>query len=352
MKTGLSTAVGTVIILIGVDHCSAQWQMQASGIPARLRGTCAVSSRVAWASGSQGTVLRTIDGGATWQRRAVPGAERLDFRDVHAVDERTAYILSIGPGSLSRIDKTTDGGATWTPSYRNVEERVFLDATAFWDERHGIAQGDPVDGRFLVLTTDDGGKSWVRRDRTSMPPALPGEGAFAASGTCLVTQGESHAWFATGGAASARVFRSADRGRSWSVAETPIAAGTASAGIFSLAFRDSDHGVAVGGDYRLPDRGGTVVAVTRDGGRSWSVPSGRGPAAFRSAVAYVPGRRTPTLVAVGPTGADVSIDDGQTWKPMGTGGFHALSFAADGAGWAVGEEGRIARFADQLEPHS
>jgi photosystem II stability/assembly factor-like uncharacterized protein len=280
----------------------------------------------------------------------VPGADRLDFRDVHAVDDHTAYILSIGPGDLSRIDKTTDGGASWTASLRNLDPRVFLDAISFWDETHGIAQGDPVDDRFVVLTTDDAGKTWVRLEGPGMPPALAGEGAFAASGTCLVTEGRANAWFATGGAARSRVFRSTDRGRSWTVAETPVAAGTASSGIFSLAFRDADHGVAVGGDYRLPAQGNNVAALTCDGGRTWRIPGGRRPAAFRSAVAYVPGTATPTLIAVGPAGTDVSRDDGDSWKPLGATGFHAIGFAPGGAGWAVGEDGRISRFCVSLEP--
>jgi photosystem II stability/assembly factor-like uncharacterized protein len=349
MKPFWGAIIGLLIVFVDSTLCPAQWHLQDSGTRARLRGLSVVNDRVAWASGSQGTVLRTIDGGASWQQRRGPGADRLDFRDVQAFDDRTAYILSIGPGPLSRIEKTTDGGANWTLSFRNSDERVFLDAIAFWDPTHGIAQGDPVDDRFILLMTDDGGRSWNRREGPGMPPSLPGEGAFAASGTCLVSQGRANAWFATGGATRARVFRSTDRGRTWSVADTPIKPGTASSGIFSLAFRDADHGVAVGGDYKTPEKGTDVFALTRDGGLTWFVPSGRRPRAFRSAVAYVPGTRSTTLVAVGPAGADVSTDDGATWTPLGTVGFHALSFTP-GAGWAVGEDGRIGQFTNLPEP--
>ena len=164
--------------------------------------------------------------------------------------------------------------------------------------------GDPIDGRFLILTTDDGGKSWGRADGMSIPPALAGEGAFAASGTCLVVEGERNAWFGTGGAKVARVFRSGDRGRSWTAHETPIRASAPTSGIFSLAFRDADHGIAVGGDYKDTQASGRVVSRTKDGGRTWSVPAGPVPAGFRSAVAYLPGPGSPKLIAVGPTGAD------------------------------------------------
>ena len=181
-------------------------------------------------------------------------------------------------------------------------------------------------------------------------PRLDGEGAFAASGTCLVVQGDRNAWIGTGGAKTARVFRSTDRGRSWSVADTPIPAGISSAGIFSLAFRDAVHGVAVGGDFKRPEQGGVIVTRTEDGGRTWVLPWGPVPSGFRSAVAFVTGATTPTLVAVGPSGADISSDDGENWKPLPGPGAHAISFAAPGTGWAVGENGRIVRWQQDPMP--
>jgi photosystem II stability/assembly factor-like uncharacterized protein len=341
---GLAIVLGCLGLVTFGPAARGQWRPQVSGTESRLRGLSVVSSQVAWASGARGTVLRTIDGGASWRRLSVPGAERLDFRDLHAVDDRAAWILASGPGEQSLIERTTDGGATWALSYRSDDPRVFLDAIAFWDSTHGIAQGDPVDGRFLILTTDDGGRSWKPAPGARQPPALAGEGAFAASGTCLVTQGDRNAWFGTGAAKVARVFRSTDRGQSWTVADTPLAAGSPSSGIFSLAFRDADHGVAVGGDYLHPEKGKRIAARTTDGGRTWLEPKGPGPASYRSAVAYIPGTRPPTLVTVGPNGADVSTDDGETWKPLGSSGFDAIGFAGSGAGWAVGDGGRIARF--------
>ena len=323
---------------------SAQWTVQATGTKARLRGLCVVGDRIAWACGTGGALLRTTDGGRMWEAETVSGADSLDFRDVQAFNDKTAYLLSIGAGEQSRIYKTTDGGASWARSYVNQDPKGFFDALAFWDAGHGLVLGDPVNGRFAILTTDDGGATWNSIPPTGMPPAPAGEGAFAASGTCLTVQGDESAWFATGGVKVARVFRSTNRGRSWTAHETPVMAGTPSSGVFALAFRDAEHGIAVGGDFKEPQRAGDVVAITDDGGRTWRLPRGRRPGGYRSAVAYVPGTRGPTLVAVGPTGADVSEDGGENWRPSGTMGFHAVGFAGPTAGWAVGDDGLVVRF--------
>ncbi len=320
------------------------WNLQESGTKARFRGVSVVSDQVAWASGSQSTCLRTTDGGLSWKRLVVPDAEGLDFRDVHAFDEKSACLLSIGSGELSRIYRTEDGGATWTLRHRNTDPNGFLDAIAFWNGSSGIALGDPVDGRFVILRTSDGGHSWTKIPDSGMPLALPGEGAFAASGTCLITSGKDHAWFGTGGGKAARIFRSEDGGKTWAVSETPLRAGIASAGVFSIAFRDSLHGLAVGGDYKSPEDPTGNFAITTDGGVTWNVPPTKFPAGFRSAVAYAP-LRAGVALAVGPSGSDVSTDGGLSWTRMDGSGWHALGFDRSGlAGWAVGEDGRIARF--------
>jgi photosystem II stability/assembly factor-like uncharacterized protein len=333
--------------LLTCDAASAQWTSQASVTRVRLRGIIAVSGEVAWASGDKGTFVRTVDGGKSWQAGVVPDASALDFRDVHGVDDRTAYLLAIGPGERSRIYKTDDGGKSWRLQFLNRDPKAFYDAFAFWDADHGIALGDPVDGRFALLATENGGRAWERIAIDELPAALPGEGAFAASGTCLVTQGERNVWFGTGGA-RARVFRSTDRGRTWTVATTPLRSDTRSSGVFSLAFRDADHGVAVGGDYTRPDDRERCVATTADGGRTWTLVDRAAPSGFRSAVVYVPGASRPTLVTVGPSGSDRSVDDGSTWTQLGRDGYHAISLAGpSGAGWAVGEQGAIARLRNE-----
>ena len=335
------------VVLLAVLLASAaaepRWTFQDSGTSERLRGVSVVSSKVAWASGNKGMVLRTVDGGATWSRLVVPEAGDRDFRDIEAFDHATAYVLAIGSGDQSRIYKTADGGETWTLQHINPDPSGFYDAIAFWDVRTGLVMGDPVDGRYVIRRTTDGGTTWTPVPAAGMPEALPGESAFAASGTCLVVEGRRNAWFATGGGPRARVFRSNDRGLTWSVAETPVTAGVASAGIFSVAFADARHGIAVGGDYRREQEASDNVAVTSDGGATWVQPEAKRLRAFRSAVAYLPGRHGRRLVTVGPAGGDLSLDGGASWRPLGDEGFHALDIGGRRAIWAVGEQGRIAR---------
>jgi len=252
----------------------AQWQKQSIGITSRFRGVSAVSANVAWASGSRGTCVRTTDAGVTWQTVSVPGAEALDFRDVDAFDANTAYLLSIGEGDRSRIYKTTDAGQHWTLQFTNRNPKAFFDAMAFSDVNHGVAVSDPVEGRFLIIKTSDGGASWVEVHPQEMPPALEGEGAFAASGSCIAVQGRDRIWIGTGGKA-ARVFSSNNGGLVWQVASTPILSGQPSTGIFSIAFRDAKHGVIVGGDYTKEGDSRDNVATTTDGGRTWNTVKGQ-----------------------------------------------------------------------------
>jgi photosystem II stability/assembly factor-like uncharacterized protein len=323
---------------------NGRWVDQPSGTAASLRGVSAVSERVAWASGARNTVLRTTDGGATWAPRPVPGADSLDFRSLRAVDERVAYVASAGDGAAghARIYRTSDGGATWTLVLADTTKGVFFDALGFWDADHGLALSDPVGGRFVVLATDDGGRTWRRAD--AMPPARDGEAAFAAGGAALAVAGPSSAWFVTGGTSGARVFHSADRGRTWTVVDAPVALRAASAGLFAVAFRDGRVGVAVGGDYTQPRAGGDQVLRSSDGGRSWTpAPASPATTGYWSGLAAVPGPR-PALVAVGGGGTTVSLDDGTTWTRADTTELNAVSFASPTAGWAVGPRGRIVRW--------
>ncbi|HEX8336458.1 MAG TPA: hypothetical protein VF621_06990 [Pyrinomonadaceae bacterium] len=340
-----TTTLITLLLLVSAAEARAQgWVAQGSGTAVRLRGVSAVNAWVAWASGAGGTYARTTDGGRTWQAGQVPGAAELDFRDVDAFDADTAYLLAIGPGERSRIYKTTDGGRNWALQFQNRRPAAFYDCMAFWDARRGLAVSDPVDGRFLVVRTVDGGRTWDEIDPAGMPPALEGEGGFAASGTCVaVISGGTYAWFGTGGPGGGRVFRSNDSGRTWLAAAAPLASGK-SAGVFSLAFYGS-WGVAVGGDYTKEQQAAGNAALTYDAGKSWwPLGATERPGGYRSSVAYVPGTRGRKLIAVGPSGSDYSTNGGRTWKPLGAEGFHALSVTPAGdAAWAVGENGRVAR---------
>src|SRR5215470_2821839 len=331
-----------MLLLIATIVFAPHWIPQSSGVTARLRGVSAVNEKVAFASGSGSTVLKTIDGGGSWQKLTVT-SETLDFRDIDAIDERTVYVLSIGPGTASRIYKTTDSGNSWELQFQNANPKAFLDAMSFWDEQHGLVFGDSVDGKFDILMTENGGKLWSRIESSRLPPALANEGAFAASGTNIAMFGKAHAWIGTGAAGKARVLRTSDRGQTWAISDTPLAAGP-STGIFSVAFRDNKHGVIVGGDYTKESEAQNNLAFTSAGGVTWNL--GTGLHGFRSVVAYVPGEKTPALVAIGPSGADYSTNDGRTWRAIEGPGFDTFSFVPDKrTGWAAGSQGRIAKLA-------
>jgi len=324
--------------------------IQKSNTAENLRGVSAISGGVAWASGTHGTYLRTTDGGSSWQPAQVPGAEALDFRDVEAFSADFAYLLSAGPDDQSRIYKTTDAGKTWVLQFTNKDPKGFFDCMAFWDRDRGIAVGDPVADnsgklRFELIATDDGGKNWKPIPADAIPPAVEGEGAFAASGTCIAVQGNANVWFATGGKA-ARVFRSTDAGKTWTVADTPISHGPDSAGIFSIAFRDATHVIA-GGDYKHPEQDGPHLAFSNDGGLTWTV-SPVSPQVYFSAVAFamVNSEGAPVLV-VGSSRSAYEDDIAKTPAQKASSqkswdwNLNAVSVSPTGEAIAVGPKGLI-----------
>ena len=322
---------------------AAAWIVQTSGTTASLRGVSAVDDRTAWASGSKGTVLRTVDGGATWMAMIVPGAESSDLRDIEAFSADAA--LAMGIGRPAKIFRTDDGGKTWVQTYHNDAEGIFLDGLAFFDKKNGLAVGDPMDDRLFLLATADGGKTWTPLPPESRPLAHEGEAAFAASGTSLAVQGTNRTWLATGGPVS-RVWRSEDRGRRWEAVPSSLLEGTSSTGGFSVVFFDERNGITVGGDYKAEAAAVGNAAVSTDGGKTWASVKEKQPGGFREAAAFVPGTKPLMAVAVGPSGSDFSLDGGRSWTSIETpAGFHAVSFARKGrTGWAVGRNGLIARF--------
>jgi photosystem II stability/assembly factor-like uncharacterized protein len=346
------TRVAALAVLVSfATRTQAQWVSQQSGTNAEFRGLVATSASVVWASGTRGRVARTTDGGATWSVDSVPGASGLDFRAIAPRSDRLAWVISAGPAEQgqAQIFRTTDG-ANWVRQFTTAQTGVFLDAIAFWDDRHGIALSDPVGGKLFILATDDGGETWSQVPVDAAPPVLPGEAAFAASGTCLVVQGSSNVWIGTGGGARARVFRSTNRGRTWQVADTPLHAGNAASGIFSLAFSDSRHGVAVGGEYSKPKQEFDNVAVTDDGGATWRRARGPLPRGYMSAVAFVPASGGRQLVAVGLGGTARSDDAGESWAMVDTVAYNSVTFAPSGDGWAAGPRGRIAKWSPTPGP--
>ena len=326
------------------------WSVQTSGLDTNLRGVSVKYDEgsegkqhyIVWASGSKGVILRSTNSGATWKQLNAPGGGELDFRDIEALDAQTAYVMSSGEGDKSRIYKTSDGGATWKPEYSGKRPGFFLDALACETQTHCYALSDPVDGKFLILAREDG-EHWNELPRDKMPAALPGEGAFAASGSALALCEDGSVYFGTG-VGAARVFRSNDHGRSWKVATTPLPFGPSS-GIFSIACEGrGDALVATGGDYNRPADSKQVAIHSEDGGETWQLAETQ-PGGYRSAVgscAY------DDFAAVGPNGTDVSHDKGKHWIHTDRLNLNGLSF--DGReGWAVGAKGTIARFHNKYE---
>ena len=330
------------LLLLSSMH--AQWQKVDVSTTASLRGLDAVNAKVIWASGTEGTVIRTIDGGKTWLVLTVPGAEKLDFRGIKAFDANTAVIISSGPAEKdqAKIFRTADGGKNWKQVFEEKRTGVFFDAVQFWDRRNGIVLSDPVEGKFALFTTEDGGMAWKQLPSSGLPAALPNEGAFAASNSCMEILGK-HIWFATGGAKTARVFHSSDRGLTWSVAETPMHPATASAGIFSLSFKDAKHGVAVGGDYALPNGSELPnILLTNDGGKTWKPARPTNPAGlYLSSVIYSGpiGEKTP--ISVAGTAGILSSDDNGNWRIESTEPANALLIGKELDLWAVGPKGTV-----------
>ena len=314
---------------------------QQSGTTNRLQAISVVSPLVVWASGLGGTYVVTTNGGKTWRAAVVPGAAALQFRDVEAVSERVAYLMAAGSGTDSRIYKTTDGGAHWTLQFQNEDPAAFYDCFAFWDQSHGLTFSDPSNGVFPALRTTDG-NTW-QNIGSRMPAALDGEAGFAASGTCVAVQGGQRAWIATGGGATPRVLATTDGGNSWTAYDAPITQG-ANAGGFSIAFRDPLHGILAGGDLANSNPPTDNVAVSSDGGATWTLAT---PTPFASPVyglAYVPGLGQRTVVATSPAGTAWSSDEGGSWTSLaGVTGFWAVAFAGRTAGWLVGENGTITK---------
>lgn len=278
-------------LLLVAAAAGGQWKTVHVPTTASLRGLSVVSPDVVWASGTEGTVIRTGDGGDHWSVMTVTGAEKLDFRGIHAFDGNNAVIISSGPAEKgqARIYRTMDGGTTWKQVFEEKRAGIFFDAIAFWDRKHGIVLSDPVDGRFALFTTDDGGATWSQLPSAGIPAALPNEGAFAASNSCLTVQGEKNVWFATGGGSVARVFHSSNRGQTWTVSVTPMHPANASSGIFSLAFQDAKNGIAAGGDYAHPEKSDLPnLMQSRDGGKTWQAGEPTAPkGVYFSSVAYL-----------------------------------------------------------------
>ncbi len=326
---------------LGLEYPS--WEVQYSDSTALFIGISVVDESTVWVSGSGGRFVRTTDGGSTWQAGVVSGADSLQFRDVHAFDANTAFLLSIGSGTDSRIYRTDDSGDTWTMVFQNQDPNSFFDCFSFWDENTGFAFSDSYENEFRLIQTNDGGTTWSRIDPALVPDAHEGEGAFAASGTCVVTRPGGLGWFSTGSSSvDTRVIRTSDFGQTWSESRTPIRSDSPTSGIFTLSFLDDAHGIAMGGEFVVADTLVLNVAVTEDGGATWNAAGQSNLTGSVFGSSYVPNAPTPTIVGVAPTGTDYSTDNGMTWSRIDSSSYWSVAFVHADAGWAIGPQ-NIAR---------
>jgi photosystem II stability/assembly factor-like uncharacterized protein len=329
-----------IIISFITFQTNAQWQKQASNTEASFRSVCAVTNKIVWIGGSKGTFLRTINGGGTWETNQVKGAEALDFRDVHAFDANTAILMSAGEAEKGNAQfyRTTDGGKSWDMVYQTTQKGIFFDGIDFWDKQNGMAFSDPIDGKFFMLKTKDGGKTWLPINPMNIPIIQENEAAFAASGTSMITVGRKNAYICTGGGAFAQIYKTKNQGENWSVVKTNMPAGRTS-GLFGLRFWSDRYGIAIGGDYQEVTKPVANVLLTSDGGETWQDAPQTTPVGLKEGVAIY---KQKILIAVGPSGTCYSKDFGKSWTEIDKTAFHAISISGDGV-WAVGGKGIVCR---------
>ncbi|MCX6175350.1 MAG: YCF48-related protein [Ignavibacteriales bacterium] len=316
------------------------FEMQKSKTNSSLRGISVIDSLTAWACGSNGIFLRTTDGGNTWTDGKVKGFEALDFRDVEAFNKNTAILMSTDAPAF--FFKTTDGGKSWKRKYMNRDPKVFFDGMAFWNEKNGIALSDPIDGKFFLVVTKDGGDNWEQYPSLFIPSPQNGEAAFAASGTSITVAGKDLVWFGTGGGEQARIFLSEDNGENWRAFDSQIKSGSSSSGVFSICFKDELNGIAVGGDYKNDKDNIANISITDDGGLSWQSVKSNQPNGFRSCVSW--NEKYKFYLTTGTSGTDYSIDNGKTWKAIDSRSFNSIGISkSDGSCFMVGDKGVIAK---------
>jgi photosystem II stability/assembly factor-like uncharacterized protein len=319
-------------LMFWTELCKAQdfrWKELDTPVKASLRGLSPVSDQICWASGSNGTWLKTMDGGDTWESGVIAGLDSVDFRSIQAFDENTAVVASAGQPAV--IFRTDDGGETWDKVHQEGSE-AFFDGIAFVDKNTGYVIGDPVKGVWMILETLDGGKSWKTLD--SLPSAEIGEAAFAASASSMIAT-KGGLIFGTGGPVS-NLYSYDFKRKIWEKLKTPMIQGEASQGIFALV-ETSTSILAVGGDYTKLDF--TERNAFRFSDQNFTFPL-KAPSGYRSGIAFF--SKVKLTIAVGPSGSDYSFDDGMAWEEFSTIGYHSVKISIEGESvWASGSEGRI-----------
>lgn len=289
------------------------------GKPTSIRGLSVVDDQTAWISGSKGHIAISTDGGKTWNWQQVKGYEKSDFRDIEAFSNKEAIIMSSGTPAL--ILKTTDGGTTWQEKYRQTDSAYFLDAMDFADKKHGYILGDPIKNKFLLLETKDGGETWA--PFKNPPDALPGEAAFAASGTCLRIIDKS-LFVSTGGSNSRLLSYSANE--KWDYINAPLTHGKASQGAFSFA-SGKDQGILIGGDYSNNKRSDSIATIFIVHPYALFKSPSKNPMGYQSCVEWV---NSQTFLSTGTPGSNITTDGGKTWSQIDSTSYNVCRKAKKG----------------------
>ncbi|MCB0756070.1 MAG: hypothetical protein H6602_02320 [Flavobacteriales bacterium] len=310
---------------------------------ANIRGLFLVNDSIGWASGSGGTFLRMVNG-ETWISDTVSGYTHLDFRDVHSFDANTALLMAAG--NEGRVLRTEDGGTSWTEVYTRLDSGIFLDGMDFHDNV-GYCYGDPIDGSFVLIRSEDHGKTWQDIPSEMQPMAFPNEAGFAASGTGIVVNGRD-VWIATGGDTSRILWWNADQS-SWFESGSILSQGTG-CGVFSLCYSDATKLILVGGCYLDSTRvvGNSAIIDYSDydseNEHKWSYTTRfeleSPPRGYRSCVAAANSKAY--LVTCGRTGVEYSLDEGLNWIPLSDEGYYTCALA-DSTGWLMGKRGKMAK---------
>lgn len=335
-RNGLLVLLCALALLSGCFAPNYEWEALQSPTKNHLRGLCAVDDSVVWASGANGTVIMSTDGGTSWLDVSIAEADSLDFRDIHAIDRYMAWVISAGNGV--RIYRTDNGGASWHEQYNDPRAVAFYDGFDFAGPDTAMAYGDPIDGQWSVLTTTNGGNDWEGVSYAVLPDGLDGEGGYAASGTGIVLRG-TNAWIAAGGGSESRLLHTADFGETWNVVPAPLESAPG-AGIFSMAFDHSGNGVLVGGNYVDSTNASSNCAFSSDYGQTWTLVTEQQPNGYRSCVA-VHQSGSPWLTT-GRTGSEYSNNGGRTWQAISTEGYYSCAMSS-GTVFASGRRGKLAR---------
>jgi len=299
-----------------------------------IRSLVAIDSLTMYYAGSKGYVGYTNDGGEIWHTKQFKYQDSIfpNFRSIaYNVNTNLVYALSIANPALLYQYNFSDSFIV----YEENHPKVFYDSMKFFDEKNGIAMGDPTDGNCLsIILTNDGGNTWNKIPCKQIPKVEEGEAAFAASNTNIKVLGNT-VWIVTGGKKS-RVFKSIDLGITWKVYETPIIQGSSSQGIYSIDFFDKKNGIIIGGDYSKPEENFKNKAITSDGGETWTlVANGENPN-YKSCVQYVPNTKGKEIFAVGKTGVSYSNNGGLNWNKVNHDSYYTIQFVDKNTAWLTG----------------